>query len=81
MFWSYVKNICKNLFGNWVEKQDKVSKDFIKGKIKISKGRGLEKYEQDMIEDYKKANINCLVVWDFQLVNDKINTYKRMNNL
>ena len=34
-----------------------------------------------MIEDYKKANINCLVVWDFQLVNDKINTYKRMNNL
>jgi hypothetical protein len=40
----------------------------------------IKQYEKDMIEDYKKANIECLVVWDFQLQNDKLNTYNLINN-
>jgi hypothetical protein len=62
--------------------QDKVSNDFIKKEINIRKvvefcglywhsqnfnGRTIEQYELDMINDYKIAKIQCLVVWDFEL--------------
>jgi hypothetical protein len=87
------QDYCKKLTGEWFEIQDKVSKDFIDGKIKVTKviehnglywhkkrfnGRSLEQYERDTIKDYKSIGIKCLVVWDFQLENSKTKTYKRI---
>jgi hypothetical protein len=77
---SYLKELEN--FKNWYDIQNKVSKDFQEHNIKVNKivefngyywhqlrfnGRTKEEYERDMIQDYKLANVDCLVIWDDEL--------------
>jgi len=73
--------------------QDKVSKDFINGFIKIKKvielngyhwhsqrfnGRTKKEYEKNMVNDFKSINVDCLVIWDNEL--NTLNNVKRRIN-
>jgi hypothetical protein len=82
-------------FQNWYDIQDFITNDYNNNNLIFNKviefnglhwhskrfnNRTLEQYEQDMIEDYKNIGIDCLVIWDFELNNEKEKVYKRILN-
>jgi predicted Fe-S protein YdhL (DUF1289 family) len=94
----YLKTL--NGLEEWYEIQNKVTEDFRNGIFNIDKvieynglywhqkrfnGRTKEQYEQDEIDDYKLAKINCLVIWDNELKNinvvkNKIDNFVNRNS-
>jgi hypothetical protein len=79
------------VYESWYEKQDAIVKLIEENKLSFYKiiecnglywhkkrfaGRTLEQYEKDVIIDYKKIGKECLVVWDFQIKNNKSEAYK-----
>jgi len=75
----YLKNLQDK---TWFEKEDTIAKDFISKKVNIVKvveyccylwhknkfnGRTKNQYETDMINEYAKANVSCLIIWNDEL--------------